>query len=153
MAKTAKPATRAAVAKAAAQPTRRPRQMAPQGAVLRAAARVAVAKAGAKTPPSASRKGGAPAVKTTAAGQPNGAAHPPLAPVGGFVRYVGEPVAAIIAEDQYSARDAADLVEVDYESQPAVVDMEKALGPESALVHTEFGTNQAFVHPLKNGDI
>jgi carbon-monoxide dehydrogenase large subunit len=77
--------------------------------------------------------------------------HPPLAR--DFVRYVGEPVAAIIAEDLYSARDAADLVEVDYEASPAVVDMEKALGDNTSYVHDEFKTNLAFTHELKNGDI
>ncbi len=67
------------------------------------------------------------------------------------VRYVGEPVAAILAEDPYAARDAADLVNVEYEPLPAIVDMEKALagGP---LVHEEFGTNLAFTHVMKNGD-
>jgi carbon-monoxide dehydrogenase large subunit len=76
--------------------------------------------------------------------------HPPLAK--GHVRYVGEPVAAVVAEDFYAARDAAELVMVDYDSLPAAVDMEKALegGP---LVHPQFGTNLAFTHELKNGDI
>ena len=56
------------------------------------------------------------------------------------------------SEDLYAARDAAELVAVDYESLPAVVDMEKALegGP---LVHPQFKTNLAFRHELKNGDI
>jgi carbon-monoxide dehydrogenase large subunit len=76
--------------------------------------------------------------------------HPPLAK--GHVRYVGEPVAAVVAEDFYAARDAAELVMVDYDSLPAAVDMEKALegGP---LVHPQFGTNLAFTHALKNGDV
>ncbi|HEV2021478.1 MAG TPA: xanthine dehydrogenase family protein molybdopterin-binding subunit [Terriglobales bacterium] len=76
--------------------------------------------------------------------------HPPLAK--GHVRYVGEPVAAVVAEDFYAARDAAELVMVDYESLPAAVDMEKAL-EGGALVHPQFGTNLAFTHELKNGDI
>src|SRR5512135_941787 len=76
--------------------------------------------------------------------------HPPLAK--GHVRYVGEPVAAVVAEDPYAARDAAELVMVNYDSLPAAVDMEKALegGP---LVHPQFGTNLAFTHALKNGDV
>src|SRR5581483_7472697 len=77
--------------------------------------------------------------------------HPALAR--GFARYVGEPVAAVIAEDLYAARDAADKVEVDYEARPAVVDMEKALGKETNFVHDEFKTNLAFRHELKNGDV
>ena len=78
--------------------------------------------------------------------------HPPLAK--GHVRYVGEPVAAVVAEDPYAARDAAELVAVEYESLPAAVDMEKALeNSDGALVHPQFGTNLAFTHELKNGDI
>jgi carbon-monoxide dehydrogenase large subunit len=69
------------------------------------------------------------------------------------VRYVGEPVVAIVADTPYAARDAADLVEIDYESLPAVVDMEKAVALSSALVHEEFKTNLAFTHVIKNGDI
>ena len=77
--------------------------------------------------------------------------HPALAT--GRVRYVGEPVAAVVAEDLYVARDAAELVEVDYEPLPVVVNMEKALTKDSPLVHTEFGSNLSFTHALKNGDI
>ena len=77
--------------------------------------------------------------------------HPALAV--GRVRYVGEPVAVVLAEDFYTARDAAELVEVDYEPLPVVVDMEKALSKNTAYVHEELKTNQAFTHSLKNGDI
>src|SRR5207245_2834556 len=51
------------------------------------------------------------------------------------------------------ARDAADLIEVEYESLPAVSDPERALGPGAPLVHPEFGTNQAFSFPMKGGDV
>ena len=78
-------------------------------------------------------------------------AHPPLARE--RVRYVGEPVAAVVAEDMYAARDAAELVQVEYDPLPAVVDMERALAKDADLVHQEFKTNLAYVHPLKNGDI
>jgi carbon-monoxide dehydrogenase large subunit len=78
-------------------------------------------------------------------------AHPPLAK--GHARYVGEPVAAVVAETLYQARDAAELVDVDYEPLPAVVDMEKALEEGAALVYPEYKSNLAFVHPLKNGDV
>src|SRR6266852_4435717 len=76
--------------------------------------------------------------------------HPVLAT--GRVRYVGEPVAVVVAEDLYTARDAAELVEVDYEPLPVVTDMEKALGKDTPHVHEEFKSNQAFTHSLKNGD-
>ena len=77
--------------------------------------------------------------------------HPFLAT--GQVRYVGEPVAAVVAEDAYTARDAAEMIQVDYEPLPAVVDPEKALQKGSTLVHQDTGSNQAFTHELKNGDI
>jgi len=56
-------------------------------------------------------------------------------------RYVGEPVAAVVATNNGAARDALDLVEVDYQPLPAVVDMEKAAESSSPLVHDELGTN------------
>jgi aerobic carbon-monoxide dehydrogenase large subunit len=77
--------------------------------------------------------------------------HPVLAE--GRVRYVGEPVAVVVAEDLYIARDAAELVEVDYEPLPAVTDLEKALSKGSPLVHEQLKSNQAFTHQLKNGDV
>jgi aerobic carbon-monoxide dehydrogenase large subunit len=77
--------------------------------------------------------------------------HPVLAT--GRVRFVGEPVAVVVAEDLYAARDAAELVEVDYEPLPVVTDMKKALEKESSYVHDEFDSNRAFTHTLKNGDV
>src|SRR2546427_3561450 len=77
--------------------------------------------------------------------------HPVLAT--GRVHYVGEPVAVVVAEDLYTARDAAELVEVDYDPLPVVTDMETALSKDTPFVHDEFKSNQAFTHTLKNGDI
>ena len=57
------------------------------------------------------------------------------------VRFVGEPVAVVVATDRYRARDAAELVAVDYEPLPAVVDVETAAAGSAPLVHEEFGTN------------
>jgi len=71
----------------------------------------------------------------------------------GHVRYVGEPVVAIVAENAYAARDAADLVNIEYDPLPAVVDMEKALANSADLVHKEFKTNLAFTHVITNGDV
>ena len=68
------------------------------------------------------------------------------------VCYVGEPVAAVVARDRYVARDAADLIEVDYEPLPAVVDPEKALAAGSPLIHEKLGDNVAFVAKLEGGD-
>ncbi|HEY7617812.1 MAG TPA: molybdopterin cofactor-binding domain-containing protein, partial [Terriglobales bacterium] len=69
------------------------------------------------------------------------------------VRYVGEPVAVVVAEDLYTARDAAEAIEVDYEPLPVVTDMEKALSNDTPFVHDEFKSNEAFTHTLKNGDV
>ncbi len=76
--------------------------------------------------------------------------HPPLAT--GEVKFVGECVAVVIANDPYAARDAADAVEIDYEELGVVVDMEKAVagGP---FVHEELGTNIAYEMPTKAGDV
>ncbi len=58
-----------------------------------------------------------------------------------FARYAGEPVAMVIADDRYIARDGADLVHVDYDPLPVVVDAEKALEPGAPLVHAEYDSN------------
>jgi len=60
----------------------------------------------------------------------------------GVVRFVGEPVAAIVAETREQAADAADLVVVDYDPLPAVADPEAALAGE-VLLWPEVGTNVA----------
>jgi carbon-monoxide dehydrogenase large subunit len=66
----------------------------------------------------------------------------------GKVRFYGDPVAAVIADNRYIARDAIDLIEVDYEKLPAVIDIEKAMQADSALLYEEFGTNVALpIHP------
>jgi aerobic carbon-monoxide dehydrogenase large subunit len=59
------------------------------------------------------------------------------------VRYVGEPVVMVVAESRYIAEDAAECILIDYEPLDAVVDLEAALGPESALVHEDLESNVA----------
>ncbi|MGD9765092.1 MAG: xanthine dehydrogenase family protein molybdopterin-binding subunit [Candidatus Binatia bacterium] len=71
----------------------------------------------------------------------------------GKARYVGEPVAAVIADTRYIAEDGADLVEVDYEELPAVVDPERAVEPGGPLVHEEFGTNKTLDVTGSGGDV
>ncbi len=68
------------------------------------------------------------------------------------VRYVGEPVAAVIATDRYLARDAAGQVEIDYEPLAAVTNPEKALEKGSPRVHEKLSDNVAFVAKLEGGD-
>ena len=59
------------------------------------------------------------------------------------VRYVGEPVAVVVAADRYLARDAADAIAVEYEELPAVVDPEAAMADGSATLHAGFARNIA----------
>ena len=59
------------------------------------------------------------------------------------VRYVGDPVAFIVAETKAAARAAAELVMVDYEELPAVADMDEAL-TDKAVIWGESGSNRAF---------
>jgi aerobic carbon-monoxide dehydrogenase large subunit len=66
---------------------------------------------------------------------------PPLAT--DRVRFVGEPVAVVVGETKAAAVDAVELVEVDYDPLPAVVDMEAALEPGAPLQFPELGTNLA----------
>jgi aerobic carbon-monoxide dehydrogenase large subunit len=65
----------------------------------------------------------------------------------------GVPVAAVVAESASLARDAAELIEVEYEPLPPVADPERGLEPGAPLAHAELGTNQAFSWPLKGGDV
>ena len=66
------------------------------------------------------------------------------------VRFVGEPVAVVVARDRYAARDAADGVVVDYEPLPAVVDPEEAMTGQPAVLHADYPTNVA-LGPLSRG--
>jgi 2-furoyl-CoA dehydrogenase large subunit len=59
----------------------------------------------------------------------------------GKVRYVGEPIAVVIAETRAIAEDAVELIDVEYEPLPAVIDAEQALEGQPALVHEEVGSN------------
>jgi aerobic carbon-monoxide dehydrogenase large subunit len=58
------------------------------------------------------------------------------------VRFVGEPVAAVLTEQPYQGPDAAELVEVDYDPLPAVIDLKASLA-EDVLLFEDVGTNLA----------
>jgi carbon-monoxide dehydrogenase large subunit len=60
------------------------------------------------------------------------------------VRHVGDPVAVVIADTREAARDAAELVAVDYQELPAVAEMNAALRPGATLVHDEAKGNQCY---------
>jgi carbon-monoxide dehydrogenase large subunit len=73
---------------------------------------------------------------------------PPLAQ--GRVRYVGERVAVVIAATESLARDAAELVAVDYDILPAVVHAEDAVRPEAPLPHDGAANNTSFTMHMGN---
>jgi aerobic carbon-monoxide dehydrogenase large subunit len=64
------------------------------------------------------------------------------------VRYVGEPVAVVVTDNRYAGEDAAELVSVDYDPLPAVVDVHDAVRDET-LLFPEHGSNTAMA--LENG--
>ncbi|NDU76074.1 molybdopterin-dependent oxidoreductase [Actinomadura sp. DSM 109109] len=78
-------------------------------------------------------------------------AHPPMAV--DEVRYVGEPVACVVARDRAAAMDALEEIDVDYEALPAVVDMEAAVADGADLVHEDLGTNKSYTWVFENGDL
>ncbi len=69
------------------------------------------------------------------------------------VRFVGEPVAAVAAESRYIAEDAVELIQVEYEPLPPVVDARKAIEPDAPLVFEERGTNVMFARDFKWGEV
>src|SRR5213076_3227981 len=70
----------------------------------------------------------------------------------GKALFVGHPIAAVVATDKYAARDAVDLMEVDYEDLPAVVDVEAALNG-GTVIHESFGDNIAYKLTSGEGDV
>ena len=71
---------------------------------------------------------------------------------GDKVYFVGHPIAAVVATGCYAARDAVDLVVVDYEDLPAVVDVEDA-AKGGTVIHESFGDNIAYKLTAGEGDI
>ncbi|MGQ0669512.1 MAG: xanthine dehydrogenase family protein molybdopterin-binding subunit, partial [Actinomycetota bacterium] len=71
----------------------------------------------------------------------------------GKVRYVGAPIAAIVAEDRYLAEDVAELVEVDYEALPAVASMEAALAEDAPNLYDDWPDNRIVNLPLSLPDV
>jgi aerobic carbon-monoxide dehydrogenase large subunit len=62
----------------------------------------------------------------------------------GKVRFVGEPVALVVAESPFIAQDAVELIEIDYDELPAVVSTEEALGPGAPQLHEDVPGNLVF---------
>jgi len=76
--------------------------------------------------------------------------HYPLASA--EARYQGDGVAVVVAESRALAKDAAELVEVDYEPLPSIGDISKALADGAPLVHEDLGTNECYVWKLESSD-
>jgi carbon-monoxide dehydrogenase large subunit len=76
-----------------------------------------------------------------------------VALAGQFVHHAGEPVVMVVAESRYLAEDAVDLLEVEFEPLPAVVDLEEAVEPGSSTVHEDLDTNVAAHHVQRVGNV
>jgi carbon-monoxide dehydrogenase large subunit len=68
-------------------------------------------------------------------------------------RHVGDGVAVVVAETRGEARDAAELVTVDYEPLPVVMDAERALEDSAPRVHDEFDSNRCYTWTLSAGEV
>jgi aerobic carbon-monoxide dehydrogenase large subunit len=68
-------------------------------------------------------------------------------------RFQGDGVAVVIAESRTLAKDATELVEVDYEPLSSTADVEKALEDGAPLVHSDLGTNECYVWKLETDDV
>ena len=68
------------------------------------------------------------------------------------VRFVGEPVVAVVADSRYIAEDALELIEVDYEELPAITDAEAGLAPDASLLYEDWGDNLFMYMPGSHGD-
>ena len=62
----------------------------------------------------------------------------------GRVRFVGEPVALVVAETEHQAQDAAELIEVEYEDLPVVVEAADGISADSVRLHPDLPDNLAF---------
>ena len=77
--------------------------------------------------------------------------HPVLAR--GKVCYVGQPVAMVVAQDAYLARDALDSIRVDYEPLPAIIDPLEVVDRDTIPIHEEVGTNLGLRVRHQGGDL
>ena len=68
------------------------------------------------------------------------------------VRYVGEPVAIVIARDRYIAEDAIGLIETDYSPLPPAIDQEEATKDDAPVVHEAAGSNVVSTREFSYGE-
>lgn len=69
------------------------------------------------------------------------------------VRYVGDAVAIVLASSRAAAEDAGERIEIRYESLPPVLDIEKAIEKDAAILHEELGSNLSYDVKFAAGDI
>src|ERR671934_221427 len=69
------------------------------------------------------------------------------------VRYVGEPVAVVVATSRAAAEDAGERIDIRYESLPPVLDMEKAIENDAPVLHDDVGSNLSYDVKRSGGDI
>ena len=81
--------------------------------------------------------------------------HSPKTPVlaEGKARFVGEPVAVVVAETRAAARDALEGIDVDWEPLPVASDPEAALEDGAPIIHGSLDSNLAFTWKLEGGDV
>src|SRR5258706_16205478 len=80
-------------------------------------------------------------------------ATPILALASKKVRYVGEAVVAVIAEDRYLAEDALELIDIEYAPLGAVTDPERAVSKDAPILHEEAATNVLIAREFGKGDV
>jgi carbon-monoxide dehydrogenase large subunit len=71
----------------------------------------------------------------------------------GKVRYVGEPVVAVLAESRYAAEDALEHISIAYEPLPVAIRQVDAVADDAPLLHEEAGTNVIISREFARGDI
>jgi len=71
----------------------------------------------------------------------------------GKVRYVGEPVVAVVAESRYAAEDALEHINIEYEPLPFAIRQVDAVKDDAPLLHEEAGTNTIIRREFKRGDV
>jgi carbon-monoxide dehydrogenase large subunit len=69
------------------------------------------------------------------------------------VNHVGEAVAVIVARSKTAAQDAVELVDIDYDPLPVVLDMEKAIGQDAHLCHDHTASNESFNFVFDAGEV
>ena len=81
--------------------------------------------------------------------------HPPRHPALAVDKacYAGQPVAIVLADDIYTAQDAVELVNIDYEILPAVIDPAEALAGNAPVIHEHLGTNVVLRTVNAGGDL